>query len=316
MRPFQAQPSEGPEKSPALPCRVPTLTLRAFALAVAVALVWGTNPIAIHEGLKQFPPLGGAAIRFLMVAIPLMLLVPRPKIGLGRMAAYGLLLGIGLGLNNFAMAGHVSPGLASLLIQVQVALTIALELVLERRSPRAGQILALLLCSAGVLTIIVAADEAADALGVALMIGAASSWAAANMIARRSHGVSAMGMMIWSSIFAAGLLFLLSVAIEGPGAVPHSIEAADLHGWTALAWQALASSLFGYTSWNYLLERYSAGQVAPFALLVPVFGMAASALFIGEALGPAKLVAALLIVSGMAFALLRGKRRELPRGNG
>ncbi len=88
---------------------IPTLTLRAFALAVTVAVVWGTNPLAIHEGLKQFPPLGGAAIRFLMVAIPLIIILPTPRVRPASVAAYGLLLGAGLGLNNIAMAGHVSP---------------------------------------------------------------------------------------------------------------------------------------------------------------------------------------------------------------
>jgi O-acetylserine/cysteine efflux transporter len=89
--------------------------------------------------------------------------------------------------------------------------------------------------------------------------------------------------------------------------VAAAIVHADLRGWTAIFWQAFASGLFGYASWNFLLERYSASQVAPFALLVPVAGMAASALFIGEVLGPGKLAAATLIVSGMACALYRKK---------
>ncbi len=281
-------------------------------LAVTVALVWGTNPVAIHEGLKQFPPLGGAAIRFLIVAVPLIIILPRPKARPASVAAYGLLLGVGLGLNNIAMAGHVSPGLASLLLQVQVVLTIALELLLVRRLPHAGQIIALLLCCAGVFVIVIAEQEAADAVGVTLMIGAATSWAIANMIVRRTHEVSATAMMVWSSTFACALLASLSLIREGPAILTAAVIHADVRGWGAIVWQAFASSLFGYASWNFLLERYSASQVAPFALLVPVFGMAASALFIGETLGPGKLVAAALIVSGMSFALFRRKPGESP----
>ncbi len=298
--------------SPTSAANIPALTVRAIALAVSVAMVWGTNPVAIHEGLKQFPPLGGAAIRFLMVAIPLIIVLPRPKIRPASVAAYGLLLGAGLGLNNIAMAGHVSPGLASLLLQVQVVLTIALELLLERRLPSAGQIMALLFCSAGVLIIVIAENEAADAFGVTLMIGAATSWAIANMIVQRAHNVSMTGMMIWSSTFACALLTSLSLISEGPAVLKAAIINADVRGWTALAWQAFASSLFGYASWNLLLGRYSASQVAPFALLVPVVGMAASALFIGETFGPGKLIAAILIVSGMGFALFRKKLKDPP----
>lgn len=312
MRKIRIKPEDRSATAPLPSPTVPTLTLRAFALAVSVALVWGANPVAIHEGLKQFPPLGGAAIRFFLVAVPLIIVLPKPKVRPASVAAYGLLLGVGLGLNNIAMAGHVSPGLASLLLQVQVVLTIALELLLERRRPRAGQIAALLLCSAGVLIICTAEQEAADLLGVTLMIGAASSWAVANMIVRRAHNASATGMMVWSSLFACALLTLLSLELEGAASLTAAIVHADLRGWTAIFWQAFASSLFGYASWNFLLERYSAGQVAPFALLVPVAGMAASALFIGEMLGPGKFIAAMLIVSGMACALFRKKLPEPP----
>jgi O-acetylserine/cysteine efflux transporter len=287
----------------------PSLTLRASALSMSVALVWGTNPVAIHEGLKQFPPLGGAAIRFAMVAVPLALILPRPRVGPLWLAVYGLLLGAGLGFNNIAMAGHVSPGLASLLLQVQVALTIALELLLDRRLPRVGQVLALLLCSAGVLVIVVAEKEAADAAGVTLMIAAATFWAVANMIVRRIRGASMIGLMVWSSGFASLLLAGLSLFYEGPTAFASAIRHAGPGGWSALLWQAAASSLFGYASWNFLLGRYSASQIAPFALLVPVVGMAASALFIGEPLGAGKVAAAVLIVSAMAVAIPRKARR-------
>lgn len=289
------------------------LTVRAVALALSVALVWGTNPVAIHEGLKQFPPLGGASIRFLIVVIPLALFVPRPRIPIDRIASYGFLLGAGLGFNNIAMAGHITPGLASLLLQIQVVLTIAFELVVDRRLPRTGQIFALLLCSAGVVVIGLTEDGGTtDGRGVVLMIAAATCWAIGNLLIRRSHPVPAVAMMIWSSIFACLPLALLSVIVEGSGIIDDAIGGADIRGWSALIWQAAASSLFGYASWNFLLTRYSAGRVAPFALLVPVFGMAASAIFIGEMMTAAKIAACTLIVSGLAFALLQRKVPEPP----
>jgi O-acetylserine/cysteine efflux transporter len=225
------------------------------------------------------------------------------------LVAYGLLLGAGLGLNNIAMARHVSPGLASLLLQVQVVLTIGFELLLERRAPRAGQLMALLLCAAGILVIAIAEREAADGAGVALMVGAATCWAVANIIVRRTGGGSMIGLMVWSSGFASALLASLSFHLEGPAVLRSAILHAGPGAWTALVWQAAASSLFGYASWNFLLGRYSAGQVAPFALLAPVVGMAASALFLGETLGAGKIAAAMLIVSGMGMALVRRQRR-------
>ena len=56
-----------------------------------------------------------------------------------------------------------------------------------------------------------------------------------------------------------------------------------------MLWQALGNTLFGYGVWNWLLARHPAATVTPMALLVPVFGMAASALSLGEPLPAWKL---------------------------
>jgi O-acetylserine/cysteine efflux transporter len=72
----------------------------------------------------------------------------------------------------------------------------------------------------------------------------------------------------------------------------------------AVAWQAVGNTLFGYGAWGWLLARYPATSVAPTSLLVPVFGMASTALFLGEPLPPWKLLAAALIIGGLALNLL------------
>ena len=74
--------------------------------------------------------------------------------------------------------------------------------------------------------------------------------------------------------------------------------------WVAVAWQAVGNTLFGYGAWGWLLARYPATSVAPTSLLVPVFGMASTALFLGEPLPPWKLLAAALIIGGLALNLL------------
>ena len=79
--------------------------------------------------------------------------------------------------------------------------------------------------------------------------------------------------------------------------------------WAAVLWQAVGNTLFGYASWGWLLSRYPAATVAPMALLVPVFGMAASAWYLGESLPAWKLGAAALVLSGLALNLFGVRRR-------
>lgn len=66
-----------------------------LALAVLVVGIWGTNFVVIHVGLARFPPFTFAALRFLLASIPLLWFVPRPRLPLGPVIAYGLLIGVG-----------------------------------------------------------------------------------------------------------------------------------------------------------------------------------------------------------------------------
>src|SRR5262245_23572720 len=66
------------------------VSLRDRLLAVFVAVLWGCNFIAIHQALDLFPPLLLGALRFAVLAIPAILLVPRPQVPLRWLLGYGL----------------------------------------------------------------------------------------------------------------------------------------------------------------------------------------------------------------------------------
>ena len=51
---------------------------RDTALAVLVALLWGTNFVAIRTGIDSVPPFLFLAVRFVVVCIPAVFLVRRP----------------------------------------------------------------------------------------------------------------------------------------------------------------------------------------------------------------------------------------------
>src|ERR1700749_2582086 len=105
------------------------LTWRDAALALAVVFVWGTNFVVIRLGLDVLPPLFFATLRFFFVLLPACLFLPRPNVSWANLAFYGLAIGMGqFGLLFIAMNGHISPGLASLVVQMQVFFTIGLAM--------------------------------------------------------------------------------------------------------------------------------------------------------------------------------------------
>ena len=125
--------------------------------------------------------------------------------------------------------------------------------------------------------------------------------ALASLIAGR---IDMLGYVVWSSAFAVPPLLTLSLVVEGPAAIGAGLRAAGWGTWVAVLWQSTSNTLFGYAAWGWLLARHPAATITPTALLVPVFGMAASALWLGEPLQGWKLLAAALVMCGLAFNLL------------
>ncbi|MCM2290176.1 MAG: EamA family transporter [Sulfuritalea sp.] len=293
------------------------LPLRHFLLALAVVAVWGINFVVIKFALGQLPPILMAALRFGLVLLPGLFFFARPAVPLGNLALYGLLIGAGqFGLLYVAMNGHISPGLASLVIQVQVFFTIGLAMRISGERVRGFQWFALLLAAGGIVVIMLHTDGSTTPLGLFLVLLAALAWAGGNIAAKQGAPADILAYVVWSSAFAVPPLIALSLAVEGWGAIAAALQTADAAAWAAVAWQAWGNSLFGYAAWGWLLARHPAATITPMAMLVPVFGMGASALWLDESLPPWKLVAAALVMAGLALNLLWPKLRVALAGRG
>ena len=281
-----------------------TLPPRHLLLALAVVAVWGTNFVVIKLALGVLPPLLFATLRFALVFVPAAFFIRRPAVPWRLLAAYGVLIGAGqFGLLYVAIGGRIAPGLASLVVQTQVFFTIGLAIVLAGERVRAFQWAALALAVAGIGVIAAHTDAQTTPLGLALVLGAALSWAGGNLVARHSGRVDMLGYVVWSSVFALPPLAALSWLLEGPAAIAQALAAADAGVWAAVLWQSVGNSLFGYAAWGWLLARHPTATVAPMALLVPVFGMGAAALWLAEPLPAWKLGAAALVMAGLALNL-------------
>ena len=281
------------------------MTPRHVLLAVLVVAIWGTNFVVIKAALATLPPLLFAALRFALAFVPAALFVARPNIPWRILAAFGLLIGAGqFGLMFIAMRADITPGLASLVIQTQVFFTIGLAMVFNRERLKRLQLIALALAAVGLMVIAWHTDAATTPLGLALVLAAALCWAGGNTVVQRAGKVPVLGFMVWSSLFAVPPLIGLSWWVEGPAAIANGLAHAGWGTWAAVLWQSLGNTLFGYGAWAWLMARDPAATVSPMALLVPVFGIGASALLLSEALPIWKLGAAALVIGGLAINLL------------
>ena len=283
-----------------------TLTISHALLALAVMIVWGTNFVVIRVGLQHLPPLLFATLRFTLVAFPAVFFLKRPAVPWRLLATYGVFIGAGqFGLLFIAMKSSITPGLASLVVQSQVFFTIGLAMAIDRERIRVFQVAALLLAFTGLGVILAhAGADAATPLGLILTLGAAASWAGGNMMSKAAGRVNMLAFVVWSALFAAPPLLVLSLIFDGWPAIRQGVMQATVGTWAAVIWQSVGNSMFGYAVWGWLLARYPAATVTPMSLLVPVFGMAASAWLLAEPLPGWKIAAAALIMAGLVLNLI------------
>lgn len=283
-----------------------------IVLAVLVTAVWGVNFTVVEVGLGHFPPLLFSALRFLVAALPAVFFVGKPKVGWKWLVAVGLVLGVAkFGLLFIGMNEGMPAGLSSLVLQIQAVFTAVVAMVALGERPGRTRLLGMLVALAGIA--VAAVDEGASGplLGFALTVAAAACWGVSNVVTRKAAPPDALNFMVWVSTVPILPLIGLSLLFEGPGRDAAALRSFDWSGAGALVYVAWGSTVFGFGAWGYLLRHHPASSVAPFSLLVPVFGMSSAALFLGEPVSPLRWCAALLLVGGVALTSL--PRVPLPR---
>jgi O-acetylserine/cysteine efflux transporter len=282
-------------------------------LAVLVAAVWGVNFTVIEIGLDHFPPLLFSALRFLVAALPAVFLVGRPKVAWKWIVAVGVALGVAkFGLVFLGMDAGMPAGLTSLVLQVQAVFTAVIAAAVLGERPTRIRAAGMLVALAGIG--VAAVDEGASGpLGAfALVIAAAFCWGVSNVLTRKAAPPDALNFMVWVSTVPVLPLLGLSLLTEGPARDLAALRALDRQGAGTVLFVAWVATVFGFGAWGWLLRRHPASAVAPFSLLVPVFGMSSAALFLGEPVSPLRWCAAALLVGGVALTSLPPRRRTAP----
>jgi len=288
------------------------MPLSHLLLALIIMAVWGLNFIAMRWALDEVAPLTFAALRFSVVLLPLIFFIPRPKVPLRLLVGYASSsFSLQFCLLFLAVSINMPVGLISLVVQGQVFFTIALAVLMHRDRPSRWQVVGVSVGTLGIAAVGADIGQTMPILAFVVTLCAALCWAIGNTFVKAMGPVNAISLVVWASLIAAATLIPVSLAIEGTaswGVAFMLLAQGDLVFWSSLLFNGFGASLLGYGGWSWLLRRHPTALVAPFTLLVPVFGLGSAAVILGEGLRPGSWPGIIMVFVGLGLSQVSDPR--------
>jgi O-acetylserine/cysteine efflux transporter len=275
-------------------------------LAIFIAFIWGFNFVVIEIGLDSFPPIFFSALRFSFAAFPAVLFWNRGGIEWRWIISIGVTLGIVMfSLLFIGMHAGMPAGLSSLVLQVQAVFTILLSIFILRDMPTLWQKIGIIIAFLGIGFLAVDRYESTSFLGFILVIASGFAWAASNILMKLCGNINMFRLIIWMSIIPPIPLFLISLIFEtGHTNALFNISRA---GAGSILYTGLISTVFAFAVWGRLFRRYSPNVVAPFSLLVPIFGVISSFVVLDEKFNEIELIASCIVFGGLSLIVFGSK---------
>lgn len=285
------------------------MTPGSILLALAVTSLWGFSFVVISYAFEAFPPILMAFLRVAAASLPVLVLIRPPRVPLGLFIGLSLTLAVLQHVSMFVgMDLGVPGGIASLLVQSQVFFTTALAFIVLKERPVAIQYIGIAVAGGGMAVIAASMPGGGSLIGFLVVLGGAAAWGVSNIIFKLIKAVDLIRLLAWCHLPAVPINFGLSYALEGGPDVIVRLTSADATHYLAAIFLGLISTSVGYLIWSTLMRRHSATLIAPFSLLIPIFGMTLMATLRGEEFGTLRIVGAVLVMIGLALCVIRTRR--------
>lgn len=291
------------------------MKLSHVLLIILVMALWGINFVFIRLGLNDLPPFLLCTLRFLLVSIPAVFFVPRPKVKVSLLFVYGLVMfGFQFAFLFSAIRAGMSAGLASLVMQCQVFFTLGLASYIFKDKISLFKIFGALISFSGLGIVAFHTQGDITLIGLLLTLMASFSWATGNVLSKKVGSVPAFGLVVWGSLAATPFLLIMSFIFEGPLLMSESLQHIGWISILSVAYIAYVSTHLAYSLWSHFLKIYPITQIAPFTLLVPIFGFLGTVIVLHESFPAWKVWASILLILGLCVYFLDQKiKLKIPK---
>ncbi len=276
----------------------------------SVYVLWGSTYLAIRYGVRDLPPALMAGSRFLLAGAILFAWLrwrgtPLPsRRMLGPIALTGILLLCGGNLLVTWSELYVASGMAAVIVANLPFFMTGLEAMRrdgERLSPMG--VLGLLIGFGGMLVLVwpkisghAGGRSLYDFRGELALLGANLCWSTGSIYAKHHvKGVAPLMAVALEMLIAGAALMLLGLLLGEASSVRITRT-----GVLAVLWLVVAGSLFGYSSYMWLLSHVPAPKVSTYAYVNPVIALLLGRFILGETLDWRMGAGTAIILGGVA----------------
>lgn len=288
----------------------------------ALYTIWGSTYLAIRFAIETLPPFTMAGIRFLIAGAILYLIArargegkPEPRHWAGA-ALCGTLLLVGGNGGVVWAETRIDSGLAALLVTTMPFWMVLIAWMMPGgKAPSLKTVAGLTLGFAGVCLLIAPGAGGAmhvDLIGAIAVTISAISWAAGSVLSRRVPLPATPILSTALQMLTGGAVLLLVAGATGEPARfdPSKVSA---HSLLALAYLIVFGAIVAYTAFVWLIRNAPPAVASTYSYVNPMVAVFLGWALGGEAISSRIVLAAAVIVAGVAmvtWAARREKERE------
>jgi O-acetylserine/cysteine efflux transporter len=248
-----------------------------------------------------------------LAAFPAVLILNREGIGWRWILSIGLVLGVVMySLLFVGMKSGMPAGLSSLVLQIQVVFTLLLSAMVLQDAPSGWQKFGVAVALAGMGLLGASMRATPSFVGLVLVVSAGFAWAASNILIKLAGEVDMLRLIVWMSAVPPLPMLLVSLIFE-QGQM-ESLLAMSWIGAGTVVYTGLIATVLGFAIWGQLFKENSPNVVAPFSLLVPIFGIISSVLVLHEEFTWIELTSICLVFAGLLLVVFGSRLMALLGG--
>lgn len=294
------------------------MTFRASALTIFLCILFGANTVAIKLCLTGLGAFSAAGIRFVIAALVIYLWARLKKASLalnreqfGQMLILAAIFVVQLSCFYLGM-GKTTASHGALISNVLPFIVLILaHFFIPGDTITLKKGVGITLGFMGVLLLFFDKQDLTGDVktGDLVILMAVILWSSSAVYVKRIiSGYNVAQITLYPIVFGTPFFFIGAFLWD-----PRMIGELNTVVIVSLLYQALISASFGFIAWNSLLQRFGATALHSFIFIMPLSGVIAGVLLLGETITPHLVASIFFIVAGVIIVNMRRKKRPAPR---